>query len=87
MIIPPGWKKHSDFSDDQHPVIVPDRTYFGARADPPPAPPGWVWLYYVPCDGYRLEREGAMPVYQPDDFLHADKGAIWKAVTEVARSK
>jgi hypothetical protein len=77
--------KHPELSHDEHMVIVPDPMYFGARADPPPAGPGWAWRYFVPCDGYRLEAEGARPTYEPDNFMAHDKTAIWDALKEAAR--
>jgi hypothetical protein len=85
MKIPRGWMRHPELSDEEHPVIVPDPMYFGARADPPPAAPGRVWRYFMPCDGYRLEREDATPAYQPDDFMAVDKAAIWDALQDVAK--
>ena len=86
MRIPRGWMQHPELSDEDRPVIVPDPTYFGARADPPPSPPGAIWRYFVPCDGYRLERDGTAPGYEPDNFRGIDKAAIWDAITDVARS-
>jgi hypothetical protein len=85
MRIPAGWLKHPELSHDDHVVIVPDPTYFGARADPPPAWPGWVWRYFVPCNGYRLAREGSTTAYEPDDFMAADKSTIWDALKEAAQ--
>ena len=86
MRIPRGWLKHPELSEDDSPVIVPDPTYFGARADPPPAPRGLVWRYFMPCDGYRLEREEATTAYAPDDFMTVDKAAIWDALKDVAKA-
>jgi len=87
MRIPRGWLRHPKLSEDDCPVIVPDPTYFGARADPPPAWPGRVWRYVAECDGYRLEREGQASVYEPDDFMAIDKAAIWDALKDVAQAK
>ena len=77
--------KHPELSQEERVVIVPDPMYFGARADPPLAGAGWVWRYFVPCDGYRLEPEDAKPAYEPDNFMARDKATIWDALKDAAR--
>jgi hypothetical protein len=86
-MIPRGWMMHPELSDGESTVIVPDPTYFGARADPPPAPRGRVWRSVAPCGGYRLEEAGRPRGYEPDRFAEADPGAIWDAVREIGRAR